>query len=189
VYESYRQRPISSFALMVRTSSDPESLAPELHKAVSRVDAELPLARVLSMSTILARQRGGTDFFLRMLGAFALLAIILAAIGIYGLISYSVGQRSHELAIRMALGASGREVRRTILNEGLRMSSMGALIGILASLPLPRIFLALLNGLHTNNPWIYTIVSLAMIMTCLLATYVPARRASRIDPMMALHSE
>ncbi|HET9791265.1 MAG TPA: ABC transporter permease [Candidatus Angelobacter sp.] len=189
VYEPFLQRPLSAFSLMIRTNSDPDNLSSALRKALAGIDAELPLARVMSMSSIIEQQKGGDVLFVQMLAAFALLALVLASIGIYGLISYSIGQRSHELAIRMALGASGREVQWMILRDGLKMAGVGSAIGIMAAVPLPTVFRAILNDLHTGGPWIYAAVFFVIVTVSLLATYIPARRASSIDPMRALHSE
>jgi predicted permease len=188
VYEPFLQRPVRSFSLMIRTSSDPNYLASALRKAVVQADVELPLARVMSMTTVIELQKGGDSLFLEILSTFALLALVLAAIGIYGLVSYSVGQRTHEIAIRMALGAKGRDVRRMVLWEGLKMAGIGAAIGLVAALPLPKVFDALFDDLRTGDPWTYVIVLIAIFVVAMLATYIPARRASSIDPMMALHS-
>jgi putative ABC transport system permease protein len=188
VYEPFPQRPIPSFSLAVRTGAAPDNLALALRKAVAQVDVELPLVHVMSMSSVIAKQRGGDQLFLEILGAFALLAMILAAIGIYGLISYSVGQRTHEIAIRMALGAERWKVRRMILSQGMKMAWIGAAIGFAASVPLPKLFESMFEGLHTSDVRIYVIVPIAMVLTAVLAAYIPARRASGIDPMRALHS-
>ena len=120
VYEPFLQRPVPSFSLMVRASSDPNSLASALRNAVAQVDAELPLGRLMSMPSVIERQKGGDVFFGRVLASFALLALILAAIGIYGLVAYSVGQRTHEICIRLALGAKSLDVLRLILWQGMK---------------------------------------------------------------------
>ena len=117
-----------------------------------------------------------------------MLALILAGIGIYGLISYSVGQRTQEIAIRMALGAERRKVRGMILRQGMKMAWIGAAIGFAASVPLPKLFEAMFEGLHTSDLRVYVIVPIAMVLTAVLAAYIPAHRASGIDPMRALHS-
>jgi putative ABC transport system permease protein len=187
-YEPFPQHPIPSFSLVVRTGAAPDNLAVALRKAVAQVDVELPLVHVMSMSSVIAVQRGGDQTFLEMLGAFALLALILAAIGIYGLISYSVGQRTHEIAIRMALGAERRKVRSMILWQGMKMVAIGAAIGFVVSLPLPKLFEAMFYGLPTGDVRIYVMVPITMVLVALLAVYIPARRASGIDPMRALHS-
>lgn len=189
VYEPFLQRPIPSFSLMVLTSSDPNSLAPALRNAVAQVDPELPLARVMSMPAVIERQKAGNPFFSRVLASFAVLALILAAIGIYGLIAHSVGQRTYEIGIRIAMGAGTPNVMRMILWEGMKMTAIGAAVGLVLALPLPKLFDAIFIGLHVREPRIYVIVPLAILAVAMLATYIPARRATRVDPMVALRSE
>jgi len=189
VYEAMFQRPISSFSLMVRASSDPNGLATALRNAVAQVDVELPLTSVMSMTALIERQAAGDPIFVQLLGSFALLALILAAIGIYGLVAYSVGQRTHEIGIRMALGAEKPQVLRMILWQGLRMTAIGAAIGLLMALPLPKAFEAMFYDLHIHEPGLYLIVPTAMALVAMLATYIPARRAMRVDPIVALRYE
>jgi predicted permease len=188
IYEPFQQRPVSSLSLMVRSTSDPGDLASALRGAVSQVDAELPLANVMTMPALIERQKGGDVLFVRLLGTFALLALILAAIGIYGLIAYSVGQRTHEIGIRMALGARDPDVLRMVLREGLTMAAIGAAVGLALALPLPKVFDAMFYGLHLREPRLYLIVPVAILVTAALAAYVPARRASSVDPMVALRN-
>ena len=190
-YESFLQHPIPSFSLMVRCGSAPDNLATALRKTIAQLDVELPLLHVMSMPSVIALQRGGDQLFLEILGTFALLALILAAIGIYGLISYSVGQRTHEIAIRMALGAERWSVRRMVLWEGMKMAAIGAAIGTVTALPLPKLFAAIFGDLHTGDPrvyFMYVIGSITLVLVAILAAHIPARRASSIDPMTALHS-
>jgi putative ABC transport system permease protein len=189
VYEPFLQRPISSFSLMLRTGSDPTALASPLRKAIAQLDAELPLASVMSMPALIDRQKGGNPFFVRVLASFAFLALMLAGVGIYGLIAYSVGQRRHEIAIRMALGAKRPDVLRMILRDGLKMTAIGAAIGLALALPLPKLFDAIFYGLHLREPRLYFVVPITILIVALLATYIPARRASRVDPMSALHQD
>ncbi|HET6176589.1 MAG TPA: ABC transporter permease [Candidatus Sulfotelmatobacter sp.] len=189
VYEPFWQRPVGSFSLMIRTSSDPKDLASALRKTVAQADSELPLAQVLSMPAVLDQQKEGNPFFLRVLGTFAILALLLAAIGIYGLIAYSVGQRTHEIGIRMALGARSQDVLRMVIWEGTKMAAIGGVIGLLMALPLPKIFEALFFDLHVAEPRLYVLVSLAVLLVAIVATYLPARRAARIEPMSALRQE
>jgi len=180
---------VQSFSLMVLTSSDPNSLASALRNAVAQADAELPLDRVMSMPALIDRQKGGDVLFTRLLGGFALLALILAAIGIYGLIAYSVGQRTHEIGIRMALGAESPDVLGMILREGMKMTVIGAALGLVMALPLPKIFGAMFYSLRLGEPGLYFIVPAAILVVALLAMYIPARRATRVDPMVALRYE
>jgi len=189
VYEPFLQRPISSFSLMLRTAANPAALASPLRTAVAQLDAELPLASVMSMSALIERQKGGNPFFVRVLASFAFLALILAAIGIYGLIAYSVGQRTHEIAIRLALGAKRPDVLRMILRDGMKMTAIGAAVGLALALPLPKVFDAIFYGLHLREPRLYFLVPITILVVALLATYIPARRASRVDPMSALHQD
>ena len=189
VYEPLLQRPVSSFSLMVRTKVDPNGVAPALRNAVRELDAELPLAQVMSMPTVIDRQKGGDEIFLQVLGTFALSALVLAAIGIYGLIAHSVGQRTHEIGIRVALGASRPDVVRMILWEGSKMTLIGAAIGFALALPLPKVFAAMFFDLHLGEPRVYLVVPGAIFLVALLATYLPARRATRVDPMSALRQE
>jgi predicted permease len=189
VYEAILQRPRASLSLMLRTSADPNGLASDLRDAVAQVDAELPLSRVSSMQAVIEGQRGGSPLFSSMLGSFAVLALILAAIGIYGLVAYSVGQRTHEIGIRMAMGARRTDVSRMILWQGMKMTAIGASIGLAMALPLPRVFDAIFFSLHVREPWLYVVVPLAMLVVTMLATYIPARRAMNVDPMVTLRHE
>jgi len=188
-YELFLQRPVPSFSIMVRATSDPNSLASAMRNAVAQVDAELPLNRLMSMSSIIERQKGGNLLFSRILGSFALLALILAAIGIYGLVAYSVGQRTHEIGIRMALGAKSPDVLRMVLWEGMKMTAIGGAIGLAMALPLPKLFGAIFYGVQLREPRLYFIVPTAILVVAMLATYIPARHASRMDAMSALHQE
>jgi predicted permease len=189
VYEPFLQRPESSFFLMLQAASDPGMLAPDLRITVAQMDVDLPLARVMTMPDVIESQRAGNPLFLGVLSCFALLALILAAIGIYGLIAYSVGQRAHEIGIRMALGAKTQDVLRMVLGEGLRMTAIGTVVGLVMALPLPKVFVAIFFDLHISEPRVYFFVPIAILMVSLLATYVPARRAARADPMSALRQE
>jgi len=188
-YEPFLQRPVPSFSIMLRASSDPNSLASAMRNAVAQVDAELPLDRLMNMPSVIARQKGGNQLFSRILGSFALLALILAAIGIYGLVTYSVGQRTHEIGIRMALGAKSPDVLRMVLWEGMKMTAIGGAIGLAMALPLPKLFGAIFYGLQLRETRLYFIVPIAILVVAMLATYIPARHASRIDAMSALHQE
>jgi len=189
VYESFFQRPVGYFSLVVRAASDPAALSSALRGAVAQVDADLPLSHVMSMPAVIDRQRGGDSFFVRVLAVFALLALILAAIGIYGLIAYSVGQRTHEIGIRIALGARGQDVLRMIVGEGMKMAAIGGAIGFALALPLPRLFAAIFFDLRVHEPQLYFIVPLVVFAVAVLAAYIPARRAARVDPMNALRQE
>ncbi|MDQ2842786.1 MAG: ABC transporter permease [Acidobacteriota bacterium] len=189
IYESFLQRPVPSFSLMLRSNVEPHSLIPALRHAVAKLDAELPLANVMSMDTVIKRQRNGDPLFLRLLGTFAILALILATIGIYGLIAYSVSQRTHEIGIRIALGAGRSDILWMILREGLKMAAIGSALGLIMALPLPRLFNAIFEGLHFGAPGVYVVVLAAILIVATFATYVPARRATHVDPNAALRDQ
>jgi len=188
VFEAFLQRPILSFSVMVRARTDPNSLVSDVRNAIEQADPELPLDRVMSMTSVIELQKGGDVLFVRMLGIFALLALLFAAIGIYGLIAYSVGQRTHEIGIRVALGAGHSQVLRMVLLEGLKMTAIGAALGLALALPLPKVFGAMFIGISFVKPGIYCIVPLAIVAVSMLATYIPARRAASVDPTIALRN-
>jgi putative ABC transport system permease protein len=190
VYEAYLQRPVASFSLMLRSTVEPTSLAPTLRQVVAQLDPELPMRRVVSMDSVIDDQRNGNPLFARLLAAFAILALILAAIGIYGLIAYSVGQRMQEIGIRLALGAKASDISRMILIEGLKVAAIGSAIGFVMALPLPKIFDSIFQGLVLfNAPAIYPAVLGAMLCVVFCATLGPAQRATRVDPTTALRNE
>ena len=189
VYEVYWQRPVASMSFMLRADSDPSGLAAALRSAVAQVDQELPVSQLMSMPTLLERQNGGDRFFGRVLGGFAMLALLLSAIGIYGLVAYSVSQRAHEIGIRMALGAGKSQVLRMVLGEGLRMTAVGGAIGTAMALPLPKLFGAIFIDMHVHEPAIYLVVPAAIVGVAMVATLIPARRATQVDPMAALRHE
>src|SRR5262249_46345095 len=123
------------------------------------------------------------------LGLFALLALVLAAIGIYGLIAYSVGQRTHEIGIRMAMGAGKKHVLRMVVGEGLKISALGAAIGIVFALPLPKVFESMFYEFPAREPRLYVLVPFLLLLIGVFATYFPARRAAQVDPIQALRQE
>jgi putative ABC transport system permease protein len=190
VYEAYLQRPVASFSLLLKSSVEPSSLAPALRQVVAQLDGELPMLRVISMDGVINDQRSGNPLFERLLATFAILALILAAIGIYGLIAYSVGQRTQEIGIRLALGAKGSDISRMILIEGFKVAAVGSSIGFVMALPLPKVFESIFQGLVLfGAPTIYPIVLAVMLCVVFCATLGPARRATRVDPTAALRNE
>ena len=190
VYELYAQRPVPSFSVMLRSTADPANLVPALRRAVAGLDAELPLLRVMSMDSVIEVQRSGNPLFSRLLATFAVLALILSAIGIYGLIAYSVGQRTHEIGIRLALGAKQSDISRMILRQGFHVAAIGLAVGFTMALPLPQVFDSIFPGLiHFGAPAIYPIVLAVMLMVVFCATLGPARRATRVDATTALRNE
>jgi predicted permease len=191
VYEPYAQvqRSIGGFSVMLRTGMDPSSLAGSVRDTLKRLDPELPLVDVMSMDRVIARQTAGNPLFCDLLATFAVLALLLSAIGIYGLIAYSVTERTHEIGIRMALGASTSDVSRMVLRQGFKIAAIGSAIGLLLALPLPRVFGAMFQGVPFRAPEVYPIVLLLMFLVALAAVLGPAWRASRVNPTTALRIE
>lgn len=189
VYEALLQRPLASFSILLRTNVEPGSLMPDVRQAVVALDPELPLLNVMSMDAAILAQRKGNTLFTGLLATFALLAVVLASIGIYGLIAYSVGQRTHEIGIRVALGADTRDISRMIMKQGFRITAIASLIGLLLALPLPKLFNSIFQGILFTEPTVYPVVLVAIFVVAMLATYGPARRASRVNPASALRNE
>jgi putative ABC transport system permease protein len=189
VYEAFAQRPAYGFSLMVRGQAAPDSMIGGMRQAVAALDPELPLTGVMSMESVIKAQRNGDPVFVEILGSFACLALMLSAIGIYGLIAYSVRQRTPEFGIRMALGANGGDIARMVLREGLKVAGLGSAVGLLMALPLGNAFNAIFPGIQFVSPGVYPVVLAAMALVALAATVGPARRAARVDPSQALRSE
>lgn len=189
VYESFSQRPVSSFSVLLRANAEPNALIPALRQTVSQMDPELPLSRVMSMDSVIDQQRNGNPFFTHILALFAVLALLLATVGIYGLVAYSVGQRTHEIGIRMAVGAKTADILRLILHQGLMTAVLGSLFGVAMALPLPKLFDAMFAGVQFDAPALHLVVLAAILLVAAFATYIPAVRATRIDPKTALRNQ
>ena len=189
VYESFSQRPVASFSIVLRSSVEPNAITPSVRQVLAEIDSELPLLRVMNMDQVIELQRNGNPFFSRILAIFAILALVLAAIGIYGLVAYSVGQRTQEIGIRIALGARASDISRMILRDGLKVAAIGCGIGLVMALPLPKVFSSIFQGLVVSAPLVYPIVLAAMLLVAFIAIQGPARRAARVDPNTALRNE
>ena len=189
IYEPFSQHPAAEMAVVVRAVSDANSLAPGLREAVWSLDRDQPIGSVISMPDLLANETAPDLIFSELMTVFAALALVLAGIGIYGLVAFTVGQRSQEIGIRVALGAEKRNILRMVLLDGLRLAAIGAAIGMLGAFPLPRLFEAVLYDFHVLGGWLFVIVPALIGAVAMLACYIPARRASRVDPMVALRYE
>jgi predicted permease len=182
----------AGFSVMVRTPLDPAALMPAVTNAVYGSSKDQPVYHVETMQQIVSESMSEQRFPMVLLGAFAGLALVLASLGIYGVIAYSVAQRVREIGIRMVLGASRGHVFRMIVGQGLRLAALGLAIGTLGALMLTRVvssFSHLLYGVGANDPLTFVAVALISICVALFACYIPARRAMRVDPMSPLRSE
>jgi putative ABC transport system permease protein len=179
----------SYLTYVVRTEGDPAALAPSLRATIRSIDRTLPVSEVQTMKAIVAHANGRTRFQTLLLAAFAAAAALLAAIGIYGVMSYAVSLRTREIGVRMALGADPRSVRRLVVGEGMAVAAAGAAAGLVAAFLLTRLMAGLLYGVRASDPVTYAGVAAALLAIALAACWIPARRASRIDPMRALRAE
>jgi putative ABC transport system permease protein len=175
--------------LTVRSATDPSMLVPALRNAVHSYDASVPISRVQSMEQVFASSIDSERFITTLLAAFGVLALFLASVGVYGVISYAVSQQTHEIGLRMALGAQGRNVLTRVIRDGMAMSSVGVTLGLAGSIALSRSFETMVFGIEPTDPLTYVFVVLVLMSTAAGASFIPARRASRVDPMVALRME
>ena len=179
-----------NMAFAVRTSrTNPSGLLPEVREAVWGVNPHLPLANVRTLDEILDQSLARTSFTLVMLMIASAVALLLGVVGIYGVISYIVSQRTREIGVRMALGAGGRDVSRMVLRQGMVLAGSGVVIGLLAAMGLTRLMSSLLYGVEATDPLTFGVVAARLSAVALLASYLPALRASRTDPVEALRFE
>jgi putative ABC transport system permease protein len=191
VYVTYAQSTDTStnMLLVVRTDGNPLALIGSIREQIGRVDPDQPIANIQTMDTRVAASVAQRRVQMNVLGAFAAMAVLLAAVGIYGVMSYSVTQRSREIGIRLALGAARRDVTGLVLRQGLTMVAAGIGVGLAGALLVTRVLRTLLFGVTPTDPVVFTAIVVLLSATAWLATYIPARRAARLDPLVTLRSE
>jgi putative ABC transport system permease protein len=189
VYWPHPELVISEMTIVVRTTNDPLTLVSAVRSELQQMDPEQPMAAISTMDQLLAGSLSRSRFTMLVLGVFAALALVLACVGIYGVIAYSVTQRTQEFGIRMALGANRRDVLRLVLGQGTRLTLLGIGLGVAAALIVTRLMATLLYGVSTTDPLTFTAVALLLALVALAACYIPARRATRVDPIVALRYE
>jgi len=188
-YFPYKQSPGNFMSLVVRTASDPVSMVPSIRSQVLSIDKDQPVSDVMTMEQRVAKSVASRRFVMLLLGSFSVLALGLAAVGIYGVMAYLVIQRTQEIGVRMALGAQKRDVLRLVVGKGMGLAIIGIGIGLIASLVLTRLMRSLLFEVTPTDWLTFVIVSVVLLTLALLACYIPARRATKVDPLVALRYE
>ncbi|MGA2426965.1 MAG: FtsX-like permease family protein [Candidatus Acidiferrum sp.] len=183
------QNRIVPLTWMVRTAVQPYSLSEAIQKELLAASGGLPVAHIRSMDQVVVESTARTNFNMTLLTIFAGVALLLAAIGIYGLMAYSVQQRTQEIGIRMALGATTENVRKMIVMQGMGLALVGVVVGAAGALGLTRLMASLLYGVKTWDPLVLVSAAAVLAVVALLATYLPATRASRVDPIVSLRYE
>lgn len=177
---------VRGMALAVRTTVDPSSVAGPLREGVRSLDPNVPITSMTTMDEVLSVQVARPRFLMALLGVFAFVALALGAIGVYGVMSHAVAKRSNEIGIRIALGARTGAVTSMIVRQGVWLAMGGAALGIAVAVVATRVMAGMLYEVSTTDPWTFAAVPALLLIVCFVASYLPARRASRVDPMEAL---
>jgi predicted permease len=189
LYNCYSQSPGFFATVVVRTKVEPTSLSGAVREAVWKVDKDQPVWKVRTLESLLAYNVADKRFLMLLMGVFAALALTITAVGLYGVVNYTVGRRTHEIGIRMALGARAGDVLALVIKHGMKLAVTGVAIGLLASFALTRFIQSLLFGVSATDAVTFTGVPALLGGVALLACYIPARRATKVDPMVALRHE
>lgn len=189
IYWSYFQFPQLFNSIVVRADGDPQPLIPAVKTAIWSVNKNQPISQMATMADVLSESLARRRLYMILLGVFAASALLLAAVGVYGMVSHSVSQRIREMGIRIAVGAEKGDVMRMVLGQGARVAILGIATGILAALALTRLMASLLFGVSATDPLTFLVVTAVLTLVALGASFLPARRATRVDPVVALRSE
>ncbi len=189
MYFPLAQATQGSVEMVVRTTQPPEAMASEIQRALQSVDANLPVRDFRTLEGIVAQSVSPRRFVMLLLGGFAGLALLLAALGIYGVISFSVAQRTQEIGIRLALGAQAADVLKLVMGQGAKLIFSGVALGLLMAFLLAQVMRSMLFGVSATDPLTFGMIALLLTIVALLACYLPARRATKVDPMIALRCE
>ncbi|MFN8651509.1 MAG: FtsX-like permease family protein [Gemmatimonadales bacterium] len=189
LYFSMAQRTIPFLAYAVRTQGDPMRIVPQVKAAMKSFDPDLAVSNVTPMAELIETSTGPRRFSMVLLGIFSTLAAVLAAIGLYGVMSFTVTQRSRELGVRLALGAVPEDVLRLVLTQGMRLVLVGVGIGLVAALLLTRVLRSMLFNVSSTDPLTFAAISIVLLVVTVVATWLPARRATRVDPVVVLRDE
>jgi putative ABC transport system permease protein len=189
MYAPFSTDLFGSMWMMVKTSGDPRDFAPTARQVVRELDATIPAAALERLDAVITESVAPRRFSMLLLAAFALVALFLAAVGLYGVVAYAVSQRTQEIGLRMAIGAQRGDVLRMVLGGGMKLATAGVVLGLLATLWLARYVATMLFGVTPFDPVSYGATAAVLLSVCALACYVPARRATTVDPLVALRTE
>jgi putative ABC transport system permease protein len=188
-YFAYNQVPQGSMTVVIKGASDPNQLISSVRNVVKTIDQDQPIYSPQTMDEIRAESVAGERLNLTLLSLFAGIALVLAIVGIYGVMSYSVTQRTHEIGIRMAIGARPRDVYKMILGHGMKLALIGVAVGLVIAFALTRLMATMLFGVEPTDVTTFTVISLMLITVALLACYLPGRRATKVEPTISLRYE
>jgi putative ABC transport system permease protein len=189
LYAPYAQDPFIFATLVVRTKGDPMALAREVQRTVWSVDKDQPVWKIRSMESLIARSMQNRRYVIVLLSCFSVLALILAAVGLYGVLAYSVTQRTAEFGVRLAIGAEPGQILSSVVRSGMRLTLVGLTVGLAAALALSRFLKSQLYEVSSSDPIVYAAICGLLLCVALLAAVLPALRASRVDPVIALRYE
>jgi putative ABC transport system permease protein len=189
VYRPFAQAPIPAMTIITRTALGADVIASHLRASAAELDSAVPVSDVALMEYVLSSAVARPRFAMILLAAFAAIAILLGAVGIYGVIAYAVSQRTREIGVRMALGATPRDALALVLARGGILTVIGIVLGTVAALGATRMLAGLLYGISPTDPMTFTVVPVLLALVALVACYLPARRATRVDPTVALRAE
>jgi putative ABC transport system permease protein len=189
IYLPFAQAPVQDFSVLVRSSASPSLILNGARLAIKEIDAQLPVFDVETMTAAVAQSVSQPRFYALLLGSFAGIALVIAALGIYGVISYTVSQRTRELGIRIALGAQRERVLRLVIRQGMALTVVGVLVGLIGAFALTRVIASMLFGVAPADPVTFASVTLVFLAIACMASYLPARRAATVDPIIAMRAE
>jgi predicted permease len=189
VYLPYQQFPYPGMTMVIRTQTDMSGITSAVRREIGAIDGNVPISEIRSMEQVISTSVSQRRFSMMLLGLFALVALLLSMVGIYGVMAYSVSERSHEIGIRIALGARSRDILKMVLGQGMILTLIGIGVGLIGALALTRLMSSLIYGVSATDPLTFAGVALALGSVALAACYIPARRATRVDPMEALRDE
>jgi putative ABC transport system permease protein len=189
VYLAHQQIPVNGMSVVVRTAGDPRTLAPAIRHEVNQMDPDIPVNKTPTMEQVMAESVWQPRLYTMLFTVFGFGAMVLAVIGIYGVMSYLVATRTHEIGVRMALGATARNVFGLIVGRGMKLTIIGVLLGIVGAFGLTRLIRGLLFNISTTDPVTFTLISLLLVLVAFVACYIPARRATKVNPLVSLRYE